>query len=240
MKLVIYRWVAFALVASSSLITGCATKFEKQAFNSEAAAGLKKITVSQWNDQEEYRAVIINHPGGSFGLIGAIVAAADTSSKSKKLTDALDPKATKTTSVFYEQAFAGLKQSGYEITPVPAKRGEKYDVVKASISKPQGQDASLALNVEASYFAAGASTGYYPSVTMFAELTDAKSQAILYRESYNYGYNFGKTDIVQVEAPVECKFSDIAALTENVEKTRMCLLTGIDLLAKQLLSDLKK
>jgi hypothetical protein len=240
MKKVGYRLFVVMLLAGSVLLTGCATKFEKQAFNSEAATGIKKITVTKWDDQDEYRAAILNHPGGSFGLIGLVVVLADTASKTKKLTDALDLKTTKTTTAFYEQALPALNQLGYEVIAVPAKRGDKPDEVKARVSKAQGQDASLVLGIDASYLAAGASTGYFPSVSMSAELIDAKSQAILYRESYNYGYNFGKDDIVRIDAAADCKFQDVDALVANIEKTRSCLMAGVDVLVKQLVADLKK
>jgi hypothetical protein len=240
MKQVGSRLFILMLLTGSALLTGCATKFEKQAFNSEAAAGIKKVTVSQWNDQDEYRAVIVNHPGGSFGLIGAVIVATDTASKTKRLNAALDPKATKLTSNFYEKALPALTQLGYEMIAIPAKRSDKPEDVKAIVRKAQGQDASLALNIESSYLAAGASTGYYPSVILSAELTDAKSQAVLYREAYHYGYNNGSKDVVHLDAASDCKFDDIEALTANIEKTRTCLLASVDILVKQLVSDLKK
>jgi hypothetical protein len=240
MKQVRSRLFTLMLVIGSALITGCATKFEKQVFNGEAAAGIKKVTVSQWNDQEEYRAAIINHPGGSFGLIGLAIAAADTNSKTQKLNAVLNPKTTKVTSSFYEKALPALTQLGYEVIAVPAKRTDKLDDVKATIRKPQGQDASLDLSIESSYLAAGASTGYFPSVIMSAELTDAKSKAVLYRETYHYGYNDGSKDVVHLDAASDCKFDNIDALTANIEKTRSCLLASVDMLVKQLVSDLKK
>jgi hypothetical protein len=235
-----HRCACLIFLLGSLLVTGCATKFEKQAFNSEASASIKKITVPQWNDQDEYSARVVNHPGMSFGLIGAALVAVDTSSKTKKLNDALDPQKTKLTAEFYTKALAGLRQLGYEMIVVPAKRSDKADDVKAAVRVAQGQDASLLLRIDGSYLAAGASTDYYPFVVMNAELTDSKSQATLYKEAYHYGYNDGRKDVVHIEAAAECKFKDIEALIANIDKTRTCLTASVDVLVKQIVADLKK
>lgn len=240
MKIVSSRLVALMLLASALLVTGCATKFEKQAFNSEASANIKKITVAKWNDQEEYPAVVLNHPGNSFGLIGAAIAAADTSKKTKLLNDALDPAKTKVTSAFYDKALPSLKQMGYDVVIVSAKRGDKIDDVKAALNKPQGQDATLLLEMSAGYNAAGASTDYLPAMFLMATMTDSKSSKVLYSEMYQYGYNSGNKDVVNVDAAADCKFKDIEVLTANIDKTRNCLMAGPELLAKQIASDLKK
>lgn len=234
------RCACLIVLLGSLLLTGCATKFEKQAFNSEASAGIKKITVSQWNEQDEYSVRVVNHPGLSFGIIGAAIVAADTASKTKTLNDAMDPKKTQLTTVFYEKALPGLRQLGYEVIAVPMKRNDQTPAAKGAVRVAQGQDASLLLSIEGAYLAAGASTDYYPFVAVNAELTDSKSQATLYREAYHYGYNGGSTDIVHFGAAADCKFKDIDALTANIEKTRNCLMASVDVLVKQLVADLTK
>lgn len=234
------RFSSLSLLLVATLMTGCATKFERQAFNSEASSNIKKIVVNQWNEQEEYPVYIVNHPGNSFGLIGAIASASDRTTKTKKVNDLLEPSKTKVTAAFYEKAVPALKSSGYDITAVSVKRTDKPDDVKASLKKPQGQDANLAIDLLSSYLAAGASTDYFPSVVMVAELTDAKTQTLLYREAYHYGYNNGNKEVVHIDAAAECKFKDIDALTANMDITRKCLMDSIDVLVKQLVSDLKK
>lgn len=240
MKFTAARLLSLLVLTASVFLTGCAAKFERQAFNSEASSNIKKLVVNQLNEQEEYPVYIVNHPGNSFGLIGAIAAAADRTNKTKKVNDLLEPSKTKLTAAFYEKAVPTLKSSGYEITTVSVKRTDKPDDVKASLKKPQGQDANLAIDLFSSYLAAGASTDYFPSVVMLAELTDAKTQTMLYREAYHYGYNNGNKEVVHIDAAAECKFKDIDALTANMDTTRKCLMDSIDVLVKQLASDLKK
>jgi hypothetical protein len=238
--LALNRLACIFVLSASVLATGCATKFEKQSFNSEASANIKKITVPHWNDQDEYKAIVVNHPGLSFGLIGAAIAAADTATKTKQFNAVLNPDKTRLTEAFYGKALPSLKQLGYDVIAVPAKRIDKSEDVKESVRKAQGQDASLLLDFNAAYLAAGASTDYYPSVTLVAELTDTKSQATLYREAYHYGYNNGDKNVVHLEAAADCKFQDITALTADIEKTRVCLTASIDILVEQIVADLKK
>lgn len=240
MKIVTTRLLSLFVLASAVLMTGCATKFERQAFNGEAAAHIKTITLPQWNDAEENAAVVINHPGNSFGLIGMAVAAADTASKTKKLNEVVPPATAKVTTAFYNEALPLLKSMGYEVIVVPAKRGDKFDDVKAALNKPQGQDASLFLTMGAGYNAAGASTDYFPAMAVIATLTDIKSNKVVYNEIYQYGYNTGDKEVIFVAAAPDCKFKDIDALTANPDKTRTCLMAGPALLAKQITSDLKK
>ncbi|WP_348065905.1 hypothetical protein [Polaromonas sp.] len=239
-NLLMGRFACLTALLGSLLITGCATKFEKQAFNNEASAGIKKIAVQQWNDLDEYGVRVLNHPGASFGLVGALVMAADTASKTKKVNDLLDPKNTKLTTDFYAKALPGLRQAGYEVVAVPVKRGAKPVDTKEAVRAMKGQDAFLLLTFEAGYLAAGASTAYYPFVAMTAELNDSKSQAVLYKEAYHYGYNSGNKDVVHIEAAADCKFTDIDNLVANIDKTRSCLAASVDILVKQMVADLKK
>lgn len=234
------RCAGLVVLLGSLLLTGCATKFEKQAYNSEASTGIKKIAVQQWNDLDEYGVRVLNHPGMSFGLIGGLVAAADTAAKTKRLNDVLDPKNTKLTADFYAKALPRLRQAGYEVVAVPVKRGAKPADAKETVRVIKDQDAFLLLTFEAGYLAAGASTAYYPFVAMTAELNDSKSQAVLYKEAYHYGYNSGNKDVVFIEAAADCKFADIDVLVANIDKTRACLSASVDILVNQMVADLKR
>jgi hypothetical protein len=240
MKIVSARLLSSLVIASAVLVTGCATKFERQVFNSEAAVNVKKITVSQWNDQEEIPTFIINHPAAGFGLIGAALVISDRAGKTKTVTEALDISKTKVTSDFYAKLLPALKDNGYEVSPVTVKRGDKGEAVRELVLKDQGQQASLIIGLDASFVAAGATSDYYPIVILVAELTDNKTKAILYREAYHYGYNNGVKEITHLEANKQCRFTNMEALTANIEITRKCLTDSVDVLVNQIKSDLKK
>lgn len=240
MNIATTRILSLLVLASAVLVTGCATKFERQVFNSEAAAGVKKITVNQWNDQEEIPTFIINHPAAGFGLIGAAIVISDRAGKTKTVTEALDVNKTKVTSAFYEKLLPALKDIGYEVAPVAVKRGDKAEAVRELVFKDQGQQASLVLDLNIAYAAAGATSDYYPVVSMAADLIDNKTKAVLYREAYQYGYNNGVKEITHLEANKQCKFANMEALTANIDATRKCLTDSVDILVTQIKSDLKK
>ena len=240
MKMTTTRLLSLLVLVATVFVTGCATKFERQAFNSEAATHVKKITVSQWSDQEEYPVFIVNHPGNNLGLIGAIAAAADRTSKTKRVNDLLEPAKTKLTSTFYDKALPSLKSLGYDTLSVSAKRSDKLDDVRIALAKDQGQHAILLLTLDASYLAAGMSTDYFPAVVLGAELTDSKSKAVLYREQYHYGYNNGVKEVSHIDAAATCRFKDIDTLTANIDITRKCMTDSVDVLLNQLLNDLKR
>jgi hypothetical protein len=240
MKFSIQRSISIAIVTVTVLLTGCATKFERQAFNSEAAAGVKKITVSQWDEQKEIPTFLISHPMQGFGLIGAALVVSDRAGKTKTMTEALDMEITKISTGFYSKVLPALKEIGYEVSPIAVKRGEKIETIRESVLKDQGQDASLMLGIDAVYVAAGATSDYYPAVSMTAELTDNKTKAVLYRDVYEYGYNNGNKEIQHIAAAPVCKFSNMEALTKDINLTRKCLMDSIDLLVAQLKTDLKK
>jgi hypothetical protein len=236
----ISRLLSTCIIGFAVLTTGCATKFERQAFNSEIATNVKKVTVSQWDDQTEIPTFIINHPAAGLGLIGAAIVIGDRASKTKTITEALDINKTKVTSTFYEKMLPALKENGYEVIPVSVKRGDKSEAVKEAVYKDQGQNANLVIGLNAAYTAAGGTSDYYPAVSLVAVLTDAKTKSVLYREAYQYGYNNGVKEITHLEADKQCRFSNIEALTANIEVTRKCLMDSVNILVTQIKSDLKK
>lgn len=240
MKMYANRLLGALVLVSTVMVTGCATKFERQAFNSEAAAHVKKISLGQWNDQEEIPTFIINHPAAGFGLIGAAVVISDREGKTKTVTEALDISKTKITSDFYGKLIPALKNIGYDVAPVAVKRGDKPVAVRELILKDQGQQASLILDINTAYAAAGATTDYYPVVSLVADLIDNKTKAVLYREAYQYGYNNGVKEVTQIQAAKQCRFKNIEAITANIDVSRKCLTDSVDILVKQLTSDLKK
>lgn len=239
MKLTSTRISSFLLLVTTILVTGCST-FERQAFNSEAATHVKKITVTQFNEQEEIPTFIINHPAGSFGLVGVAIVIADRNSKTKTMTEALDMNKTKVTTDFYAKAIPALGSLGYEVMPIAVKRGDKADIVLEAALKDQGQQAALSLGIDAAIVAAGATSDYYPMVSLGATLTDSKTKAVLFREIYQYGYNSGNDKIQFLAAAPNCKFKDMDALKANIDVTRKCVMDGVDALVNQLKNDLKK
>lgn len=232
--------IAICMLAGLFFLTGCATRFERQAYNNEAATHIKKLTVSKWSEPEDIKAIVINHPGNSFGLIGMAIASSNTASKSEQLTKALDMSKTKISTDFGNKLAKGLSDLGYEVLPVDVKRGTDAKEHAEMLRKDKGQNGNLMVTLDFSYLAAGAKTDYFPSVGALVVLEDAQTKAILFRESYNYGYNDGNPDFLHFDAAPECKFGTIEVLVENPDRSRKCLSDGVDVIIPKILTDLTK
>lgn len=231
-------WLALAALV---LVTGCAQPLKKQAFNKVGAQHIKTIAVSQSQNQDSYEAVVLGHPGMSFGLIGGLVAAADIQAKSNRLTAAIDPKETR----LQERLAAGLAKSlgqgGYETQVVTVAKGTELDQAAAEIAK-RGVKTDGVLLVESvgRYIAAGPSTDYFPFVAVKVRSIDGKSGQTLYEDTLTYGYANANSQTVHFASDPSFRFASIEALTAEPEKTRQGLYAGIDAIVAQIAQDLKR
>ena len=109
--------VRFLIAAVVILIAGCA-QLPKQAFNKEAAKGIKTVVIAQPEDQDSYEAAVLGHPAAGFGLIGGLVAAADIQMKSSRLTSAIDAKETRLQERFVKKLRENILNAGYETSVI--------------------------------------------------------------------------------------------------------------------------
>ena len=222
------------------LMAGCA-QLPKQAFNKEAATGLKALTVTSRQDEKRYDAVIIAHPGASFGLVGAIVAAADMKAKGDKLTAALDPEKTKVRQLFSKELTKALADGGYTSDVVELAEDVKFDdhATEAKKLSKQPSDAILVAYLsDASYAAVGATSDYLPFVGARVKLI-GKDGRILYEDFISYGYQLNKA-AVHLQPQDVYRFKNIDELVASPEKSREGLHIGAHLLAEQIARDLKR
>lgn len=221
------------------LAVGCAS-VPRQSFNKEAAAGIKSVAVSQRAEDETYDVNIVAHPGVNFGLIGGLIAAADLSSKSSRLTAALDPKQTDLQSRIARQVTDALKTAGYETQVVPVSKGvdaaHAYDSLKPELKV----DALLALDVTGMYVAAGPNSDYVPFVRVKVLEKDAATGKVLYEDTMTYGYSFEHSETVHLRANEKFRFKDIDALVADPLLAREGLFAGVDAITAQIASDLKR
>lgn len=124
-----------AILVLSAFLTGCAQPLKKQAFNRETAKDINTVVLTRADNQEEYQAYMLGHPGMGFGLIGGLVAAADMQGKTNKLTTAIDPKEVKLQERFGEKLKESLALVGYQTTLVVLPKGTKEEQVLISTQK---------------------------------------------------------------------------------------------------------
>lgn len=234
------RLVAPATLALAALLTGCGS-VPKQAFNAEASPHVKRLAVTQFEEQKDIGAVVVNHAGHSFGLIGLMVAAVDLNSKSSRLTAALDLEKTRPNTVFQNTLNTALLNQGYQLTPVTLRRDDVEAEINNRVAAVPGVDANLLVRADANFKAAGSSSDYLPAVNARADLIDKKDGKLLYREIYTYGFNDATAkDNVTLAAAPECKFANLDAVVAQADVARKCLVDGLQAVARAIADDLKR
>lgn len=227
------------LLLVAGLLGGCA-QVPRQAFNAEGAAHVKKVVLVHHENQKDYEAAVLGHPGMSFGLIGGLIAAADIQVKSAKLTKAIVPEETRVQERFAEKLKASLARAGYEPHVVMVPKGRTPEEALGQAKGRAEGDALVHVDVIAGYWAAGPSTDYFPRLLAKVKAVDARTDKVLYEDTITYGYTTPQVQTVHLASDPAYRFGTIDALVADPAKTREGLYMGIDAIATQIASDLKK
>jgi hypothetical protein len=234
----LFRWW---LVVVAIAIAGCAQPVKRQAYNTEANAGVRQVVLAQLADQSSYEAVIVGHPGESFGLIGGLMAAADTQAKSNKLTAAVDAAQTKLRDQFTKLLLGGLTAQGFtvEVVVVPEETAPESAVAK--VKAESKADAIMVSRVTGSYWAAGPMTDYQPRILADIVVIHLATGATLYQDTFTYGYTDpNQKDTVHFPADPKYKFKDIDALVANPGLAREGWVEGLKLISAQVVNDVRR
>jgi hypothetical protein len=222
------------------LLAGC-VQIPKQAFNRDASAHLKTLALSQGPNQDMYNAIIVGHPAAGFGLVGAVIIAAEQQTKSTRLTQAIGVEETRlqahAATVFAE----ALTKAGYSVTTFNVEKGTEADAVlglgRAAVP---GADAVLLAAVGGAFVAAGTGGSYVPQMTVKAKLQDVKTGATLFEDTFTYGFASPNMKTVHVAADAKYAWADMDALVKDPEMTRQALRDGAAAIAAQIAADLKR
>jgi hypothetical protein len=229
-----------AAVATVAIMAGCAVQpLPRQAFNAAAASHVKTIVVTQSPNQDSYEAAVLGHPGMSFGLIGGLVAAADISAKSEKLTKAIGATETKLQERMANRLAERLREQGYEVHVASVPKDAKEDQAFASARQGRSSDAVLLVNVVGAYWAAGPSTDYFPRLLVKVKELDTSGKT-LYEDTFTYGYAMANAQTVHLASDPKYRFKDIDTLIADPDTTRNGLFEGVDAVSAQVATDLKK
>lgn len=226
----------FALLA----LTAACAQVPKQAFNKDAHQNVKRIALFEPAKPEEYVVAIANHPGNSFGLIGAIVAAADTKSKTEGFTSKMKE---------LELDIATELTAALEQELVTAK----YDVVRfaPARAKPELLENYASVDVEADayldwvinwsgFIAATATSDYVPSARVYVRLVDAKSKAVLYSELIGYGYQYGPGQPIELISDAKYRYGSYSTLLDGATGAAEGLKAGAPLIVRKISDDLRR
>jgi hypothetical protein len=231
------KWLA---VCAAVAVTGCAQAPKKQAFNREQAGTIQTVSITQTDKVEFYEAGMLGHPGASFGLIGGLIAAADTQSKSTRLTSTLLPAETQLQKRLSEKLKTGLDTVGYKTQIMAIAPDIAEDKLVETVSKTAATDTVLAVSVVGKYLAAGPNSDYFPFLSVKARKFEVKTGKMLYEDTFTYGYTFPNSQTVHFASDAKYRFANIDALVADASKTRQGLIDGLDLIVTQITADLKK
>lgn len=228
------------LLGAVAMLVGCGA-IPKQDFNAAANTHIKKIVVVTGTEPDEYLVQLVNHPGGSFGLIGGLVAAADMASKSSTFTAAAKPKAPGIFSVM-EQELATLSSDGpYELEIAGVRQGDNSKFLEDYKGVAGDADAVLDIRLKIiGYRALYPTSPYVPTVMATSQLVDVKTNQVLYEATVHYGEPWIKRDgLVQIDNDSSYAFNDFDALTSDVDRATEGMVVGAKAVADRIKADLE-
>lgn len=224
------RFAALALL--SFALVGCAT-FQAQPFNREAHRDIKTIAVTPLTDAE-LQLFMLAHPAANFGLIGALVAAADIESKEGQVERMAEQK-----KFVYQESFRAafdeaMTQRGYTVEwpdPLIADRDSGKDaatkrVVLAAQSRPNAQ---AVLDIDFSfvgYAAAGAGDAqpYRPTVAFMARLYTPDGKVELFRDQILHNNFINNQSAIVIEPDPTYSYPDFG----DLEAADTTIITGLE------------
>lgn len=228
-----------AIAACATILAGCAGQTINM--TPEAAKSMQNLAVTKQNDSTNMGLTVVSQQANAagFGLLFVVIGQAGVdrnNAKAALLTKAFDMQANNPARDFNAQIEKSLTASGYRISWVDAgvdKNGQNV----ADFSKATGQDTNVQITFSNGYVATNELTSFYPSIVSGVTVTDAKTKAVLHSQLYSYGHaTLGK----HIDAHPACKFSDLEAMTGNIELTRKCMKDGVDQIAALIANDFKR
>lgn len=230
----------YVLLGALALLVGCGA-IPKQDFNAAANTHIKKIKVVTGTEPDEYLVQLVNHPGGSFGLIGGMVAAADMASKSSTFTEAAKPKTPALFGVI-ENELASLGSDGvYDVDISGLRQGDNGKFLEDYKSVAGDADAVLDIRLKIiGYRALYPTSPYVPTVMATSQLVDVKTNQVLYEATVHYGEPWIKRDgLVQIDNDNSYAFNNFEDLTSHVDRAAEGMVVGAKAVAQRIKADLK-
>jgi len=236
-------WVCFAVAL---LMTGCVSAPPRQTYNREANSTIKTIAVLPMR-RSEASVMMMNHPGASFGLIGALVMAGDLSSKQNKLEHHLLAARFDQHEALRQALAAALQKRGYDVlwpeqlVDTDGKTPRDNYGLRKSYATTTSAQAQLDINFGfLGYAAAGASDKqpYRPTATLFARLVGADGKTFYFRDSFAYNNVFNLDYAIVAEPDMRFAYPDFDALdaagTQSVDGLTLAIDSLADKIAAQL------
>lgn len=228
----------FLILALSIFATGCAT-VPKQSFNKEANKDVKSISLINSPLIEKVNVAMIHHPGGSFGLIGGIAAALDTSAKTTEHNTAIKAHKTDWNVYAQQQIKAQLEKNGYQVKLVNARKKDNKEMTYLEKYPAVTTDAILDYHFGVGHLATGATTPYVPTVILSARLSKTSDKSVIYEEQFDAGNPAAGGKAVMLGAG-DKSYQNVATLNAKPAESVAELKKAINKVATRIGQDLRK
>lgn len=232
----------FRMVALGCLtlfLSACAS-FPQQAYNRPANTAVKRIAIVTPAIPAKSGAWLAVHPAASFGLVGALAAAADVTSKSNRLTEVVQAEKFDQSQIFIDALQKELQAKGYETVVVSVDRDREKFAFLETYPAIAGSQAVLDMySGSYGYMAAGVSTPYRPTFWLASRLVSASdSTAVLFADQIFYNPFGEPKNVITLNAATEYdanSFDDLVANPARVtEGLRVAASAVATELARQL------
>jgi len=226
-----------ALALAVLAVTGCAS-FPQQPYNRVAHAKVQTIAIVSPALPEKPSAWMAVHPGQSFGLIGGLIAAGDTASKTNALADALNKQGFDHHAAFVAALSASLVEAGYKVTLLDAQRPNTEFL--AAYPDLGGADAILdTYSGSVGYMSAGASTPYRPTAWVAARMVTAGESRTVFADQIFVNAFGNPRDAITLEAPSGYAFASFDNLVADPARTADGLSLALKTVAAEIARQLR-
>lgn len=240
-------WRLVLLLTAMLSLTACVSAPPRQTFNREAYGDVKSIVVLPMRDSKP-GVMMMNHPGAQFGLIGALVAAANMAGKDDKLTDQLSKAGFDENQILRQALGSALERRGYAVSwpadlvdKAANKTARENTGLRKSYSPNSEGQAQLDINFGfLGYAAAGASDKqpYRPTVMITTRLVGADGKTFLFRDSFAYHNVFNQNYAIVVEPDPQYSYPDFDDLDAADDASAQGLKLAIEALADKIAAQL--
>ncbi|MEE9303593.1 MAG: hypothetical protein V3U84_07380 [Thiotrichaceae bacterium] len=226
-----------SLLFVTIFVTGCSS-IPQQSFNAEANKNIKTVALIKPPAVKEVNVGIVHHPGNSFGLIGAAIAAADTAGKTSDYNKALGTNKVNWSAYAQAQLKAQLEKNGYTVKNVVARKKGNSSAKFMETYPDTGTDAILDYYYNVQYLATGPTTDYIPTVNFMSRLVKSSDKSVIYAQHFVSG-----NAVIAAKGAVatvnNTGFNNIASLKAKPKESVQALKKGVDTIASLIGKDLK-
>jgi hypothetical protein len=216
--------VTALLLLSLTLLGGCVSTPKSRPFNATAHAELQHVEVLPMRPTE-LDILIVNNPGHSFGLIGALIAESHLAPRRSWLKEQVEAKQFDHVETFRNAFAEAMAREGYTLSwPNGSVEADKPKVarnlwgIRKNYPAPSEPAAQALLDVNFGFVglaSAGSTDGapYRPTVVLTARLMDASGTTELFQEVITHNNVFPNADnTVQISPDPAHAYPDFDAL----------------------------